>query len=309
MKDRMAVSRLLAMVALIMGCAIPAFAQLTIDQILPENLPTIDGDISEWTSLGDPDLTQELFSSTTGDISGPVPEDDQKVEVWLGWSAEEDLIYVAARVTDDSFLMPTSTWNGDIIEVYLDADNSGGMYGDSNIHAQQYVLAPDPTAEVQSIRARVVEVQGAAKREGTVYTYELAIPGWDITDGTGALHDFELDQVIGLTVVFPDFEEGGSGYHAFNGLNGPVGAWQDSDQFTDFQLIGPAEMPEPPVPPVVTGGFYNELRVMTTSAPRRGFAMSAGPVGGRAELTSRSKPSTLQVKSWGEIKAQMEERE
>jgi len=37
--------------------------------------------------------------------------------------------------------------------------------------------------------------------------------------------------------------------------------------------------------------------------------MSSGPVGGRAELTSRSKPTTLQLKSWGEIKAQIEERE
>jgi hypothetical protein len=312
MKDKMAVSRMLVMVALIVCCAIPAFAQLTIDQILPANLPTIDGDISEWTSLGDPDLTQAQFSSTTGEISGLVPEDDQKVEVWLGWSAEEDMIYIAARVTDDSFLMPTSTWNGDIIEVYLDADNSGGSYDDSNVHAQQYVLAPDPIAEVQSVRTSVVEVQGAAQREGTVYTYEMAIPGWDVVEGAGALHDFELDQVISLTIVFPDFEEGGSGYHAFNGLNGPIGAWGDADQFTDFQLIGPAEPPviAPPIaPPTVTGGFYNELRVMTSSAPRRGFAMSSGPVGGRAELTSRSKPTTLQVKSWGEIKAQIEERE
>ena len=73
MKDKMAVSRMLVMVALLVGCAIPAFAQLTIDQILPANLPTIDGDISEWTSLGDPDLTQAQFSSTTGAISGPVP--------------------------------------------------------------------------------------------------------------------------------------------------------------------------------------------------------------------------------------------
>jgi hypothetical protein len=315
MKDKMAVSRMLVMVALLVGCAIPAFAQLTIDQILPANLPTIDGDISEWTSLGDPDLTQAQFSSTTGAISGPVPEDDQKVEVWLGWSAEEDLLYVAARVTDNSHLPssnPSSPWNGDAIEVYIDADNSGGMYDGSNPHAQQIGLAADPAATAAIVPAAVIEVQSAVKVEGGVYIYELAIPAWDVVEGAGAAHDFELDQVIGLAIVFDDFDVGVSGHNAFNGLNGPIGAWQDSDQLTDFQLIGPAEPPviAPPVaPPTVTGGFYNQLRVMTSSAPRRGFAMSSGPVGGRAELTSRSKPTTLQLKSWGEIKAQIEERE
>jgi hypothetical protein len=326
MKGKTTVSRILAVAAMVMGFTISASAQLTIHQILPEHRPTIDGDISEWTSLGAPHLMQSQFSSTTGTVQGLVPEEDQKVEVWLGWSDDEDLVYVAARVTDDSFVAASASqpWTGDDFEVYLDADNSGGRFDAANPHAQQHAFSPDFAADPVALPATArVKVQSAAQREGTVYTYEIAISGWNVTaGGTGEDHDFQLDQVIGLTVAFSDFESGESGYHAFNGLNGPVGAWGDADQFTDFQLIGPAERPvvEPPVvePPVVeppvtrpiaTGGFFNEVRVMESRPPRRGFAVSSGPVGGRAELTSRSKPTTLQVKSWGEIKAQIEEQE
>ena len=87
-------------------------------------------------------------------------------------------------------------------------------------------------------------MSSAARRSGTTYTYELAIPGWDNIDqkGTGVRHDFQSNHIIGLTIVFSDFESAadadGMKWHAWNGLYGPepVVTSQNADEFTDFLL-------------------------------------------------------------------------
>ena len=232
-------------------------ARFAIDHIALEDIPTIDGDLADWETLfGPPHLTQRHFISTTGAILGSVPEQDQKVEAWLGWNDQTNLIYIAGRVTDDVFATNTygdePAWicRSDAMEVYVDADHSGGYYDWNYCHAQQYVLNPAGTQGAvlyPLILTDPPEVQAAARRNGTVYTYEWAVPGWESisSNGTGVRHDFQADQIIGLTIVFPDFESredaDSRNYHAFNGLNGPVGAYRDADQFTDFRLIAPVE--------------------------------------------------------------------
>jgi mono/diheme cytochrome c family protein len=61
--------------------------------------------------------------------------------------------------------------------------------------------------------------------------------------------------------------------------------------------------------PPITGGFYGTLRVLESKPPARGMTMSGGPVGGRSEGISRSKPSTTPLRSWGQVKAYLAEEE
>ena len=76
----------------------------SIRHIAPDRLPSIDGDLSDWEQLfGPPQLIQTHFSSSFGELLGPVPLDDQQVEVWLGWNEQTNLIYLGARVRDNAF--------------------------------------------------------------------------------------------------------------------------------------------------------------------------------------------------------------
>lgn len=275
----------------LLGTALPAAALLEIHHLDSANLPTIDGNISEWVARSaTPDLNQSKFASTAGEISGTVPESDQKVEVWLGWNDQTNLIYIAARVTDNHFgttsiSAPGSVWQSDDMEVFIDADNSGGEYNSDNAHAQQYIINPGGTNGVVLFPfagANPPKTQAAVKRSGTTYTYEMAIPGWDAltANGNGTRHTFSSGQTIGLTLVFADFESmadaDGVNYHAYNGLNGPVGASHNADQFTDFQLAAGSN--------TSTGTVVSQVNATGDSNRRR------------------RKPVAVESSSWGEVK-------
>jgi hypothetical protein len=254
---------------------VDAVVPFSIAYIDSDSLPLIDAELDEWQDLfGDPVLSSADFSSTTGEILGPVPTSDQDIEVWLGWNDETNLLYLAARVRDDaygttSFDGAVHAWRSDNIELYLDADNSGGFYSWDNLQAQEYVLNPEgkwgavlfplvQRDEAQQTATAPPLVQAAVRRQGNEYFYEMAVPGWNqlSVDGSGQRHVFRAEDVVGLTLLFADFEAqvqaDARQHHAHNGLRGPVGAFRDADQFSDFRLAAPANeapqvstLPEP----------------------------------------------------------------
>ena len=283
----------------LVGIALPAAAigpqgkRLEIQYIDAAKLPIIDGDLSEWAGMSASYLDQSHFTSTYGEIIGPVPVSDQKVEVWLGWNEQTNLIYLAARVTDDDFGTTTSSdagmvWASDDMEVYIDADNSGGAYNADNAQAQQYVLNP---AGKQGLvlfpygMSKPPKTQAAVKKSGNTYTYEMALPGWNAISesGSGRQSNFWNNKVIGLTIAFGDFKSAADAdaadamFHAFNGLNGPVGAYGDANQFTEFKLVGGPNVTSKPANP-------------------RGLTVSKTKAGGRG------KPVAVESTSWGMIK-------
>ena len=253
----------------------------SIRHIAAQDLPAIDGDLSDWEQLfGQPQLTQTHFSSIAGEIGGPVPLDDQKVEVWLGWNDDTNLIYLAARVMDNSFgTFPEDdffqNWRSDNIEVFIDADNSGGPFSSDNSHAQQYLLRP---AFERSLSMSTGSIWTAAdgspfapgvawawNRVDGEYIYELAFPGWNSVSPELLPHDFQIGQVIGFGLGVADFESDDDAlefnYHAYNSLNGASNLFRDADGFTDFQLLGPdGDAPPPATDPVVARFSANVTR-------------------------------------------------
>lgn len=266
------------------------FAQREIPYIPFSQLPEVDGDISDWVTMFDvPFFTQSDFLSiicprryvvvengqerdfwvpwashgTDGKrLRCSVSEEDQQVEVWVGWNRRVNLIFLAARVKDNAFGTNSSTdnpklvWKSDDFEVFIDSDRSGSMYDSTNAHAQQYVLNPARQEAVlltlavvnPGLFASSPDVLSSTRRDSTEYTYEIAIPGWDTLDslGVGVRHDFQKDDVIGLTVGFGDFDSHADAdadanlYNAYSILDGRPDAYKDADAFLGFKLAGPS---------------------------------------------------------------------
>lgn len=289
------------------------------------DLPTIDGDLSDWESLFDePALQHSQFSSAWTEVTGPVPEDDQRVAVWLGWNDETDLIYVAARVEDDHFGTTTSrewadTYRSDNIEVYIDGDNSGGVYSLDDPQAQHYLLTPAGWDKVylRGLHVATPEAESVGRRAGTTYTYELALPAWETIaqDGTGVRHRLEAGDVIGLSFMFADMESDADAdaarFHAMNALFGAEGLWANADQFADFRLLPPPDRTAPGAPQglAVEGGregaWSSSSRFAlswTNPEDRSGIARTHYKVGGAPEgrddrtgTTDGSGPVTIEV--------------
>ncbi|MEW6750507.1 MAG: sugar-binding protein [Candidatus Latescibacterota bacterium] len=276
--------RVLLLAVALVALALPATGVPGIQHIDTAVLPTIDGNLSDWSAIPSRPLAQSWFTSTVGAVTGAVPLADQQVEVWLGWNDDTDLIYLAARVRDDVYGVaspgePLSVFQGDNIEVFIDADDSGGYYGADDAHAQQYGLSASGTLGAVLAPLMMTQpplVQAAVVRLGNTYSYEMAIPGWNLInpDGTGTRHDFRRNQTIGLAVAFADFESAAAAaewdYHAYNGLNGLEGAYQDADQFTQFRLV------------------------------KSGLVVSANRAGGRA--AGRAAKPLVEAVSWGQLK-------
>jgi|APSaa5957512622_1039677.scaffolds.fasta_scaffold39407_2 hypothetical protein len=251
------------------GCR-PGFGNITraappSDQTIPhlDVLPTIDGNLSDWTRMfSQAQLQQRDFVSTVGDITGDVPKDDQRVEAWLGWNEETNMIYVAGRVfdnargfnsaPDDAFTI----FRNDDMEVYIDGDNSGGLYSVDDGHAQEYVMSTSFPRAVLLIAetdgSGGVGVSSAARSRdvagGVEYTYEISFPAWNnysFETGPGERQVLQAGDVIGFGVVFADYDSqdaaDASAYHAFNALNGMVNGFFDADAMPDFELGAPKE--------------------------------------------------------------------
>lgn len=276
----------MAIMVAVAAFAIPVSAQIEMNHIsIP---PTIDGDLSEWEALFDsPLLTNPDFinpdSPNLGERAGTVPDEgDQKVEVWVGWNDRTDMIYVAGRVVDDVFGTnttpddPTVVWASDAMEVFINAINSG-----DGADRQQYVLNPVgaqgavlfPLAfEDATLGANPPNVTAAAQRNGTVYTYEFAIPGWTVFNEVR--HNFKRNQVIGFRIAFPDFDSEEDADKRNNHYYSTLGTLDNIWDSKDFKLIG----------------------------KHTGLTVSANKAGGYRGGRFSRKPIVPGISSWGTIK-------
>ena len=90
----------------------------------------IDGNLDDWKWAADAGYgyTEADFYVING---AEVPAEDLSFVVYLAWSDPENMIYVATSVTDDIFNADATTWinwEDDSMGLYVDADQSGGMY-------------------------------------------------------------------------------------------------------------------------------------------------------------------------------------
>ena len=232
----------------------------TLPHIAVGEVPTIDGDVSDWEALFPGSrFESDLFASIRGAVKGEVDATDQAIEVWMGWNTENNSLYLAARVEDDVFATnsdptdPTKVGLSDAMEIFLDADRSGGAYTGLDPQAQHYVLNPEGTQGPVLFPMEMTDppfVEAAVQQTGTTTVYEWCIPGWDTnvtasTDigGGSSRHEFLINEVIGLGLGFADFDsnadaDNGS-YRAYNSLFAKRKLTDTADRFCPFRLGPP----------------------------------------------------------------------
>ncbi len=250
---------------------LPEGREITAFQFPPDHLPQIDGDLSDWTLAGAPAVNADGFFDLVADAAPD--RNDFDVSLWVGWSEEANRIFVAAEVVDDQHQVDRASGTAssmifldDDMEVFIDADHSGGQFADfsdlsaeeqftfNGTQASHFILAgphPDRDFFVNFSAAAWYALDDGAYTEaaltfsGTpggrgVTRYEFSFRPFDLINVTADFlsseHDLQEGETIGLNVEFNDFDAQSSVFDAKWSLSGGQNAFRLSERFTDLRL-------------------------------------------------------------------------
>ena len=150
----------------------------------------VDGDLSDW-----PEGMREYPIELTE--SGDKPVDKEDFQSWfrIGYSEQENVLYVAVEVQDESMVIDTTAaWNTqDGCEVYVDIEHK------ETSSVMQSVIYGD--------RRQTGSNQVEVKRDGGIHLYEWRI---DIGEMNGGRVELGSEILVGLDVVACDKDEDGS---------------------------------------------------------------------------------------------------
>ena len=105
----------------------PEGATYQIFQFADDGIPTIDGSGADWRGVpASYTLDGSHLMDTVRGKGKNMDPADLAVEVTVGWSPKTNRLYFLYKVRDDMFNFNFA--RGDIFEVVLDADHSGGRY-------------------------------------------------------------------------------------------------------------------------------------------------------------------------------------
>jgi hypothetical protein len=236
--------------------------------------PIIDGEFDDWEGIA-PVLQMADFGDL---VAGAVADAlDFDLQVWIGWNDTENRLYLAVEVTDDIHQVdrPTGSattriFQDDDLEVFVDADHSGGQYADFSDLSPDEQLARNGTEANHFVLAGPHEdgedfvnfsaagwyalrdgpyTQADLRFDGTpggagVTRYEMSLVLFDrvnvTADFLSSRHDLRPGEVIGFNLELNDFDSHSELFDAKWSLSGGFNAFRLSDRFTDLWL-------EPPV--------------------------------------------------------------
>ena len=240
-------------------------------QFSDHRTPEIDGDLTDWEIVG-----SEYCVSTdqlTDLVSGAVPDpSDFHSTLCVGWNDASNQLYVSAVVADDVHQIdrpegtpPALIFQDDDLEIFVDADHSGGQFADfsdlsedeqfrlNGTEANHFILSgpPPPNGDFFvnfSAAGWYSEPDGEFTKAAVVVatpgivTYELALTPFDRID-VGApflsvAHDLREGEVLGFNVEFNDFDTHSELYEAKWSLSGGHNAFRLSERFSDLRLAG-----------------------------------------------------------------------
>ena len=245
------------------------------DRLVPE----IDGDLTDWRLI---DRSYVVSTEQLTDLVDNADRDhtDLDVSLLVGWNDTHNRIYVSATVTDDLHQIdrpdgtpPALIFQDDDLEVFIDADHSGGQFADfsdltpedqlraNGTTANHFILSgPAPPGgdffvnfsaagwyslpDGPFTQAAVARPVGAGE---TVYEFSLT-PFDRIDVGASFLsaeHDLRENEIIGFNVEFNDFDLNPNLYDAKWSLSGGHNAFRLSERFSDLRLEGLREALQP----------------------------------------------------------------
>lgn len=240
--------------------------------------PVVDGYLSDWEIVGSDFCvsTDELTDLVGGAMADP---SDFRTTLCVGWNDASNQLYISAVVADDVHQIdrpegtpPALIFQDDDLEIFLDADHSGGQFADfsdlsedeqlrlNGTEANHFILSgpPPPNGDFfvnfsaagwysepdgEFTKAAVIVVKPG------VVAYELALTPFDRIDvGASFLsveHDLREGEVLGFNAEFNDFDTHSELYDAKWSLSGGHNAFRLSERFSDLELAGlPDPLPE-----------------------------------------------------------------
>lgn len=271
-------ARAVATILLVVG---PARAHLPLQETVqafqfPDHLvPQIDGDLSDWEVVGSSYIVSlAAFTDLVADASPTEFPGDFSVRLMVGWNESFNRLYVAARVEDDLHQIdrPPGTaalriFQDDDMELFIDADHSGGQFADfsdlspeqqlrsNGTAANHFVLAGPPPDEDFFVNFSAASwyaladgpfSQAALAIEGSVggpavVSYEVALVPFDQVDITASFlsreHNLTVGEILGFNVEFGDFDRHSELLDAKWSLSGGQNGFRLSERFTDLFLM------------------------------------------------------------------------
>jgi hypothetical protein len=266
-----------AVALLLTYCGI-ASAHLPLGKVFPAfgfpqgAFPVVDGDLSDWAGVDDAfaiDTAQFVDLVSDAEVDG----EDFSIRLWVGWSDTENRLYMAARVLDDVHQIDRPSgaavlmWQDDDMEVFVDADHSGGQFADfsdlsaaeqlrsNGAEANHFVIAGPPpdqdfflgfsAADWYSqhdgpFSAAAYRFQGDV--DGlTATNYEMMLVPYNRIDVGAEFqsigHDLTAGEVLGFNVHFNDFDQNSTVFEAVWSLSGGQNSFRLSERFSDLRLM------------------------------------------------------------------------
>ena len=259
-------------------------------QFPDHHAPAIDGDLTDW-EIVDSDYcvsTEQLTDLVHGAASDP---SDFSTTLCVGWNDAFNRLYIGAIVADDVHQIdrpegtpPALIFQDDDLEIFVDADHSGGQFADfsdlgedeqlrlNGTEANHFILSgPSPKngdffvnfsaagwysePDGEFTKAAVV-----VARPGVV-AYELALTPFDRIDvGASFLsvaHDLREGEVLGFNAEFNDFDTHSELYEAKWSVSGGHNAFRLSERFSDLEL---AALSEPDTSTAIVGKSWGQIK-------------------------------------------------
>lgn len=234
-------------------------------QFPPDRLPTIDGDPADWQIVpAGYRIDGSHLEDTVMGKGRHMDPADLAVEVVVGWSPKTNRLYFLYRMFDDMHNFNPA--RGDIFEVVIDADHSGGRYHSfddvtpevearlKSTTCQNYHIFTPPApgkkwAWVWGLQQWLVDPPWAAhafrydfghKQPGVLYL-ECALTPFNYASHLGpaysAVHRLVEGEVIGLSWAVLDYDEDDERYEGFWNLSHHTRMDQTADLLPNFVLM------------------------------------------------------------------------
>ena len=248
--------------------------------LFPDSLlPTMDGDLSDWEIVPDRYWTgtRDLMETVRG-LGTDFDEEDLAVRTVVGWSDTYNRLYFAVEAYDDIVNVEREgrrgVHGGDIWEIVVDADHSGGIYNgfsstDTELenrwrsaHAQNYhtFLPPESKERTMWLWGEAQWActppygdlgwrhDGSPMGKGTVYQ-EMWLTPFDDLNWVGIdssrVHDLEEGEILGISWSFLDYDADDGKYDGFWNLSHMTRMDHTADLLPDFVLEPMEPLPTP----------------------------------------------------------------
>ena len=250
----------------------------------PDRLtPIIDGNLSDWGgSVQGYAISTEAFVDLVRGADTQHDATDFSVRLMVGWNKTGNKLYIAAQVMDDIHQIDrpagtaaTQIFLDDDMEIFIDADHSGGQYANftdlspedqlrlNGTEANHFIIAAPPPDEDFFVsfsaaawyalpdgpHSRVAYAVQSTLGGSIIMSYELMLTPYDRVDIGGDFlskeHTLVEDEVLGFNAEFSDFDGLSQLFDAKFSLSGGQNAFQFSERFADLRLMAPEDLFQP----------------------------------------------------------------